>query len=92
METRTYILPNTDTEMRLTRYESSIALHHNGGTSTFSLESARALASALMALLSTNFDFAVSEQTLLWESARAARYEGREATAHPSPRPTLEQL
>lgn len=93
-ESRIYILPDAeDTELRISRSGALILLHHNGGTKSFSIPQATSIKTALMAVLSGEFDCALTETELRLRAEREARREAA-AQGRPAPpaSPTLESL
>ena len=95
---RTYILDEPINEMRdirMSKQGNMILFCHEGGTKTFSLEVAKAIQFGFAALLSGQFDRAVTETHLRLEAEREARraanLEKNRATQLSLP-PTLESL
>lgn len=74
---RTYIIPDgADLELRISRAGAVINIHHNGGTKVFDIAGATSLKTALMAVLSGEFDYAITETELRLRAEREARSAG----------------
>lgn len=91
---RTYIIPEgADLELRISRTGSTISIHHNGGTKCFDIAGATSLKTALMAVLSGAFDYAITETELRLRAEREARAAGAaQSSPPPLPPPALENL
>jgi hypothetical protein len=106
MNDRTYLVPDAHFEARVWPHTGDITVHRtppmdgikDGSTTTWSATEAKALAYAILALLSGSFDSAVSEaylQTLanrkkLWEGGN--RPPSSTPPASPAIKPNLDML
>lgn len=89
-EDRIYLLEDTECHVEVFRLDTSSLVVH--APAVISVEAARQLAHGILAVLSDQFDKAVSESTLVWDLSRRTRSSRESVTSVPTHRPTLENL